>query len=199
MQALEHHSKWIERPGNLLGANRYAYHLKRWFQDLGRENVLVTFLDDLENDAQQYLDQITDFIGVPRIALAPNGMADEHINLRERAPLHPHLAARARRLRDAMERKHLYRTINLLGPWFRYCSGRGEVFPRLDKETDHLLRERFRPEVEELEQLLHRDLSRWKDAPDAPRSEQGVPQRVAPKRDTPSDYRVPKKRETPCG
>jgi hypothetical protein len=199
MQSLEHHSKWIERPGNLLGANRYAFHLKRWFQDLGRENVLVTFLDDLEDDPHQYLDHITDFIGVPRIALPPTGMAHKHINLRERAPLHPHLAARARRLRDAMERKHLYRTINLLGPWFRYCSGRGEVFPRLDKETDHLLRERFRPEVEELEQLLHRDLSRWKDAPDARRSEQGVPQQVVPKRDTPSDYRVAKKRETPCG
>ena len=161
-EALEHHSRWIERSGNMLGASRYAFHLKRWFHELGRENVLVTFVQDLEKNAQQYLDLITDFIGAPRIALERTVNSDRAINQVERAPAHPHLAARARNLRDAMERKHLHRTIELLGPFFRYCSGGGELFPPIDKQTERMLRTRFHPEIEELENLLQRDLSQWK-------------------------------------
>jgi hypothetical protein len=162
LQALEHHSKWIERPGNLLGANRYAFHLKRWFNDLGLENVLVTFLGDLEADSQQYLDHITDFIGISRIALERTVISNRSTNQLERAPAHPHLAARARRLRDARERKHLYRAIELLRPLFKLCSGGGELFPPIDQETDRMLRERFRSEIEDLETLLQRDLAQWK-------------------------------------
>jgi len=160
-EALEHHIKWEERSGNLLGTSRYAFHLKRWFRDLGRENVLVTFVEDLKQNSQQYLDQITDFIGGPRVALERIVIADEAINQLVRAPLHPHLAARARRLRDALERRHLYRTIKFLQPFFRHCFGRGEFFPPLDAQTEQMLRERFRPDVQSLENLLQRDLSQW--------------------------------------
>ncbi len=161
LETLEYHSKWVERPGNLIGTNRYAFHLDRWFREVGRTNVLVTFVDDLDNDPQRYLDQIADFIDIPRIKLSAK-IADKHINTRERAPLHPHLAARVRRLKNAMERKHLYRTVEFLDPFFRYCSGRGEYFPPLDAKTAQMLRERFKPEVEALEDLLDRDLSEWK-------------------------------------
>jgi hypothetical protein len=40
--------------------------------------------------------------------------------------------------------------------------GRGKKYPPLDLETQARLRERFRPQVEDLEALLHRDLSAWK-------------------------------------
>jgi hypothetical protein len=162
LEALESHEKWLDQPGNLIGTNRYAFHLKRWFEQVGRENVLVTFVDDLRKDTQQYLDQITGFIGAPRIELS-SLEADRRINPRERAPLHPHLAARARRLKNALERRQLYRTVELLEPFFRYCFGRGEYFEELDPRTVQMLRERFRPEVQALEDLLNRDLSHWRD------------------------------------
>jgi hypothetical protein len=161
-EALEHHSRWIERSGNMLGASRYAFHLKRWFHELGSENVLVTFVQDLDTNAQQYLDRITKFIGVPQIPFERSAISKRAINQVERAPAHPHLAARARRFRDAMERKHLHRTIELLAPFFRYCSGGGELFPPIDKQTERMLRTRFHPEIEDLENLLQRDLSQWK-------------------------------------
>jgi len=161
-EALDHHATWADQAGNLLGTNRYAFHLDRWFRELGRENVLVTLVDDLEKDTQAYLDRITDFIGSARIQLKATGTAAKRINPRERAPLHPHLAARARRLKSAMERKRLYRTIEFLEPFFRYCNGRGEFFPPLDANSAQILRDRFRPEVEALEDLLDRDLSHWK-------------------------------------
>ncbi len=55
---------------NLGGGNRYAFHLRKWFENFGRENVLVTMYDELRADPQKYLDQVTDFIGVERIALS---------------------------------------------------------------------------------------------------------------------------------
>lgn len=61
-----------------------------------------------------------------------------------------------------MERKHLYRAIELLRPLFKLCSGGGELFPPIDQETDRMLRERFRSEIEDLETLLQRDLAQWK-------------------------------------
>lgn len=165
LQAIERHSTWSDRAGNLLGTNRYAFHLERWFREVGRASVLVTFMEDLEKDPQQYLDRITTFIGTKRIEVKSRRISSQGINPRERAPLHPHLAARARRLRDAMERRHLYLTLELMQPFFRYCFGRGELFAPLDAATDQLLRERFRPEVEALEELLNCDLSHWKVRP----------------------------------
>jgi len=189
LEALEHHSKWKERSGNLFGASRYAFHLKRWFSELGRENVLVTFVEDLDQAPQRYLDHITDFIDAPRIALERTGIANKHINPCDRAPLHPHLAARARRLRDAMERKQLYRTIKFLRPFFRYCFGRGELFLPLDTKTEQMLRERFRPEVQALEDLLKRELSQWKASASLRQSELGLTTRTVPKRELLIDFR----------
>jgi hypothetical protein len=199
-EALEHHAKWRDRPGNLLGSNRYAFHLERWFRDLGRENVLVTFLEDLERDPQEYVDRVTDFIDAPRISLETAAIADHSVNQLDRAPLHPHLAARARRLRDAMERKQLYRSIEILNRFFRYCSGRGELFRPLDKKTERSLRERFAPEVQDLETLLQRDLSHWKTMATASQSGHGGPRREASERGSSTDRQSGKQTNSkPCG
>jgi hypothetical protein len=161
-QAVEQHEKWAGRSGNMIGTNRYAFHLQRWFEVFGRGNVLVTFYDDLEANPQGHIDQLTSFIAIPRIDLGRSPIGSKPINLIERAPRHPHLAARARRLRGSLERRRMYRTIEMFGPFFRYCAGRGEQFPPLAGDSERFLRARFRPEVEALERLVSRDLSRWK-------------------------------------
>ena len=161
-EALRRHEKWVDRAGNMIGVNRYAEHLTRWFDVFGRDQVLVVWFDDLSAAPQQFIDQITGFIGLKRIDLSGTRFLDSKINPRERAPRHPHLAARARRLRDRLERRRSYRTLRALAPFFAGCAGRGEVFPPLRAETARMLRRRFRPEVEALETLLGRDLSAWK-------------------------------------
>ena len=55
---------------NLGSGNRYASHLKTWFDLFGRENVLVTMYDELRAQPQSYLNRVTDFMGVERIALS---------------------------------------------------------------------------------------------------------------------------------
>ncbi len=148
---------------NMIGSGCYALHLKRWFEALGRDRVLVTFYDDVEANPQKVIDNITDFIHAPRIDLAQSAVGMIRINPRERSALHPHLAARVRRLRDALKRQQMYRTIALLDVLvFRYCFGGGEIFPELDPQTARALRDHFRPDIEALEILVERDLSPWK-------------------------------------
>ncbi len=116
----------------------------------------------MQADPQQFIDDVTEFIGASRIDLAQSRVAASRINPRERSARDPVLAARVRRLREALERRRMYRTITRLGFLFRYCFGRGEPFSGIQPETERTLRDYFRPDIEALEKLAERDLSPWK-------------------------------------
>ena len=155
---------------SMAGENRYASHLKEWFETFGRENVLVTFYDELRSEPQKYLNRVTDFIGVETIALADRPQIGSDVNAFSRAPRNRKLARRANHLRIWLKGRQAYGVVKLLeraGLW-EFCSGRGELFAPLTAEEDARLRERYLPEVEALEELLAIDLSAWK-KPRAPR------------------------------
>jgi hypothetical protein len=149
---------------DLGGGNRYAAHLKMWFDNFGRDNVLVTMYDDLRDDQQAYLDRVCDFMNVPRIALAPRSDLRDDVNSFARAPKNRRLAGNASKFMYWLKGHQAYGAINLLdraGVW-DFCGGRGEPYPRLTPEQEERLRERYMPEVEALEELLVIDLSAWK-------------------------------------
>lgn len=157
--------------------NRYAFYLKGWFDKFGRENVLVTMYDELRSDPQSYLNRVCDFTGVSRIALAEKGEVSDDVNAYARAPRNRKLAQNARHVMWWLKGRQAYGVIDLLeraGVW-QFCYGRGEAFPPLTAEQEKMLRERFRPEVEALEDLLKIDLSAWK-KPRAARSEKEIAQ-----------------------
>lgn len=137
--------------------------LEAWFDTFGRENVLALIHDDLEADAQGYLDRVCEFIGIESFALASSPVGDRRVNTFATSPRNPRLARRARKLRDWLKSREAYGTINLLGRagLWRYCfEGGGEHAP-IDPALERRLRERFRPEVEALAALIDRDLSAW--------------------------------------
>jgi hypothetical protein len=138
--------------------------LRGWFNDFGRENVLVLIHDDLEADPQAFLDSVCRFIGIAPYSLAETEVGARRINTFSAPPRNPRLARRGRKLRDWLKRREAYRAINLLGRagLWRYCFDGGERFPPLAPEVEARLRARYRPEVEALEELIGRDLSAWK-------------------------------------
>ncbi|MGH7841582.1 MAG: hypothetical protein ACREQT_08645, partial [Candidatus Binataceae bacterium] len=124
----------------------------------------------LEANPQMYLDRVCDFVGIERIALTSSAPAPQRINSFSRMPRSPYLARKGRKLRDRLQSREYYRTINLLtraGVW-RLCFDGGEEFPPLDPALERRLRQRLTPQIEELERLLGRDLSAWKSTPDQP-------------------------------
>ena len=152
------------------GGNRYAFHLKAWFQTFGRENVLVTMYDELRAHPQSYLDRVTDFMGVERIALSARPEIGDNVYSFARAPKSRRLARRATTVMYWLNAHQAYGVVNLLGAkgiW-DFCHGRGELFSPLTPEQEMRLRRRYLPEVEAVEELLRIDLSAWK-KPRAPR------------------------------
>jgi len=150
----------------MMASSRYALHVAKWQMDFGTQNVLVVLNDDLATDPQGYLDSITDFIGIDRIVVDEAVLASSKANKIEVAPRSARLARRARQFRFWLGSRRMYRTRRFLtaaGVW-RFCFGGGPQFPPLDPLVKWRLRHLLRPEIEMLEDLLHRDLSNWKNA-----------------------------------
>ena len=153
-----------------IGWGQQADRLRQWRDTFGRDNVLVCVYDDLEADPQRYLDPVCDFIGIARIPITQSAIARERINTFSRGPRNARLARRARRLRDWLEAREAYSTVNLLtrvGFW-RFCFEGGPQFEHMPPEVEAQMRRRMLPEIEALEQQIGRDLSAWK-SPREPR------------------------------
>jgi hypothetical protein len=145
-------------------SSRYAHHLRQWQERFGAERVLVLLYDDLEADAQGFLDRVCDFIAIERIDLRGVRFAGERLNAVTVAPRSRRIAQNARNARDFLRERRWHRTLALLdvlGVW-RICFGGGEEFAPMDAEVESRMRERFRDEVEALEAHIGRDLSAWK-------------------------------------
>jgi sulfotransferase family protein len=153
--------------------SRYAHYLSRWREQFGPAGVLIALYDDLESAPQQFLDTICSFIGIAPIALAGSSLLGKRVNSVTRGPRIALLAEQAWRLRRWLEtRKAGKPAITMLrkaGVWRFSFRGGGEFGP-LDPALDRKLRERFRPEVDALEEMIGRDLSAWKEPGGAKKS-----------------------------
>lgn len=157
--------KAIAADSTIAENNRYGFYLREWQMRFGKERVLATLYDDLENNPQAYLDQICDFIGARHVKLRDRQFDRRARNGVERAPKYPIAAWMFGRAWSALNSYRAYsmaRNLRRSALWSFLIEG-GEPYPPLSPETTARLRERFRPEVEALEELIGRDLSKWKD------------------------------------
>jgi hypothetical protein len=160
----------------LAGGGRYASRIKAFAEAFGRENVLITMYDELRTEPQKYLNRVTDFIRIERIALSERPGLGNEVNAFKRAPKNRRLARRAKNFEFWLRGRQAYGVYQLLkrtGAW-EFCFGRGEIFPPLTPEQDASLRARLLPDVEALEEFMQIDLSAWK-RPRAPRTIQASP------------------------
>jgi hypothetical protein len=154
----------VERRADIADCNRYAFHLRAWYELFGADRVLVCINEDLKASPQTYIDRICDFIGAPRFTLESSAFVNEEVNGVARAPKSRRLARHARNTQIWLGDHGFNFALDLCeraGVW-SFCFGRGEEFKPLDPALEARLRERFRPEVEALETLIGRDLSAWK-------------------------------------
>ncbi|OQX54882.1 MAG: hypothetical protein B5M53_05305 [Candidatus Cloacimonas sp. 4484_209] len=147
----------------LLDSSRYFFHVTRWQEIFGANNVLVLIQDDLKANPQQFIDQFCRFIGVSELKLqelqyAPIG--------REILSRSYYLARAGRLMAGWLRARRLHRVVNFgtkIGlRWL--CLEGGKGVPKLSPEVEARLRIYFEPEIERLEVLLGRDLSQWKNS-----------------------------------
>lgn len=154
----------LERRSDILEWGRYAFHVGEWRRLFGANNLLVLIQDDLKADAQAFLNQVCDFIKIPRFPLSDPAMQDKKVNAIPSLPKYPRIAKASRVVRDRLQKRGLYSLVNVLKmPALRnFLFSGGPSFEPLCPETDARLRKVFRQEIEALEVMLQRDLSAWK-------------------------------------
>lgn len=145
-------------------SSRYASNFRAWQTAVRPQHVMACVYDDLRENPQFFVNQIADFIGVPRFILTASeiayvessgGMTHPRSYYRTRSAMLMANWLKARRFGS------LVATVKN-SPMRRFLLGGGAPFPEISVEFLRKLYEMFRGEVEQLEELLHRDLSTWK-------------------------------------
>ena len=148
----------------MLESSRYATKLKAWQRALGTEQVLAMLYDDLRDKPQEFLDTLVDFVGVPRFTLTHSQMMCVHASETMTHPRSYHRTRRATALADWCKARQLDKIVAAVrnSPLRSLFLGGGSPFAELPRDILLRLYELFRPEVQELEDMLNRDLSAWK-------------------------------------
>ncbi len=153
----------VEDP-ELMDSSRYSAHFRGWQNALGPHQVLAMIYDDLLHDPQCFMDRLVDFIGAPRFALTP--VQNRWVHSSE-SLTHPRNYARTRnatRVADWLKAQRFDRLVAVIrnSPLRQFFLSGGRPFADPPSEFAARLYELFRPEVEELEAILKRDLAAWK-------------------------------------
>ena len=135
-----------------------------WQRALGKGQLLVTIYDDLRKDPQSFVNNLTEFIGIPAIILSRNQLRRIHSSESMTEP-RSYLATRsATAVADWLKARRLDKVVAIVrnSSLIKLFIGGGSPFADVDQDVMNKISEIFRPEIEALEALLSRDLSAWK-------------------------------------
>jgi Sulfotransferase domain len=154
----------VEKHRELRESSRYGHYLGEWIRTFGADNVLVLFHEDLDRDAQAFVDSVCRFIGIQSVRVEDSPVAQTRVHPVDVRPKNRRLARQARNLMAFLNDRRYHRLATRFrqSALWHLAAERGAPFGSVDDTTEAALRERFRPEVEELERLTGRDLSNWK-------------------------------------
>ena len=156
-EAVAHDSELIE-------SGKYATNLKAWQLAVGKSQILPTVYDDLREDPQAFVNSIADFISLPRFTLSSPETEAVFASKVLTQPRSYYHTRGAMLLANWCKMRHLGAIPNAVrtSPFFKFFVAGGAEFPGAPKELLARLAEIFRPEIDELEVLLNRDLPAWK-------------------------------------
>jgi len=139
--------------------------LASWQRAFGEERVLVLFYEDLSSDPQHYLDEISEFLGLPAIELERSRVGKGRVHEAERAARQNAISQLAGKIYSKLASYDLS-GLQILGrnPIVKQLLRRWfvEQFEPLDEVTADEIRSLVLPETERLEEMTGRDLSAWK-------------------------------------
>jgi len=154
----------LNRDPELIESSRYGTHFEAWQQTFGEKNVRPVLYDDLKRNPQGLVDDVANFIGIPRFTVAKSQASHVHSSELLTQPRSYYGTRSASVLADWLKAYHLDRIVAMAKrtPIRNWFLGGGSHFEEIRPDLVSSLYERFRPEVEKLEYLLGRDLGAWK-------------------------------------
>lgn len=154
----------LHRDPELIESGRYATHLSTWKRAFGSDQVLTTFFDDLRSDPQQYVQELSDFVGIPRFKLPSHALKEIYTSETMTHPRSYHRTHRASLLADWLKARRLGHLVGMIksSPVRKLFLGGGARFAQPAPELSKAIYELFDSEIEQLESMVNRDLSGWK-------------------------------------
>ena len=154
----------LQRDPELMDSGRYSTHLAEWLRIFPRDQILLTFYDDLRRDPQSFIDRLARFVGIPRFILTPAQLGKVYSSGAMTVPRSYLATSAGTAIADWCKARKLEKVVATVkgSPLIKLFIGGGRPFPEIPPETLRRLYELFRPEVEGLESLVARDLSPWK-------------------------------------
>lgn len=146
----------------IIGTSLYATHLKRWIGAFGREKLLILLQEDLAEQQQDYTRMLCDHLNLP--FEQPGVLLQERINAATLPPS-PLLAKFGQGVADRLRSAGLYPIINWakqMGLKSLFFGTSGRAMPALSADERRWAVAQFQNEIDELEVILQRDLSRWR-------------------------------------
>lgn len=152
------------RDPELMESSKYATYLRAWQETFGDESVRAMLYDDLKRDPQQFVDELAEFIGIAPFALAPTQVSHVHSSQQLTRPRNYYRTRSAGILAEWFKAHRLDLIVaaakrSRLKTWFL---GGGQGFDEMDPDIASNLCDQLRPEIEDLESMLGRDLASWK-------------------------------------
>jgi hypothetical protein len=153
-------SEAVEQYPRLLDRGRYATHLSRYLEHFPASQLHVGLFDDLKTGAQQYADEVYDFLGIDRVVLSTGDLRARMPAGRPRNATMVGLAKRASKVAASVGlrrwRSRIKRSTAVRSALYRQYR---DDKPRLEPTLGLELRRGFADEVARLDGLLGRPVS----------------------------------------
>jgi hypothetical protein len=154
----------LERDPELMESSKYVSHLKLWRRSFGSDKILTLLYDDLRRSPQDFVNSLADFVSVPRFKLRRRQCELVHDSDRMTRPRSYYRTRSATLLSDWLKARQMDWMVSAFkrSRLQRFVLGGGPPFPKPSLEALAQLEVRLQPEIEQLETLIQRDLSAWK-------------------------------------
>jgi hypothetical protein len=139
----------------------YARHLEYWFKIFPREKFLLLLTEDLQVNPEGVARQVFEFLGVDSEVKTEMGASKN----RAASPKYRWLGTllnRPNRITNGLKMAFPYVLRKQVRDWINEWNARPyEQAPQLDPAIEEVLRQRYPADVQQLEEIMGRDLSHW--------------------------------------
>jgi LPS sulfotransferase NodH len=160
----------LERDPELVESSLYATNLRKWQSKFPKEQLSINLYEDLSSNPQAFVDRLADFLEIPRFQLQESQLEQVYSTAKMTEPRNLLATKFATAVADWCKARRLDNIVAGVknSHLIRLFLGGGAPFADIPMETLKKVRTQMLREIEELEDILGRDLSHWKTPPSLP-------------------------------
>ena len=152
----------IEKKPKIVDYGRYALQIRRWLRYFPRDKFLFLTLERASKDFESLFSELAAFLDVDENGFKIH-QAQQRVNPSYIPPFHK-IYICGSRLNSFFRRRRIFRLSNFIvfcGKHFKYLKPKTREEITVKEETQRKLREFYKKDILELEEILGRELKEW--------------------------------------